>query len=61
MTRVVDLTTGYDSANPPSFKPSLPISSGHMVQFRAEDKEKGVKIALTIRYIPCYSWLLRIR
>ncbi|PBK96517.1 hypothetical protein ARMGADRAFT_699497 [Armillaria gallica] len=49
VTRVVDLTTGYDSANPPSFKPSLPISSGHMVQFRAEDKEKGVKIALTIR------------
>ncbi|KAK0210455.1 hypothetical protein DFS33DRAFT_1252201 [Desarmillaria ectypa] len=49
VTRVVDLTTGYDSANPPTFKPSLPISSGHMVQFRAEDKEKGVKIALTIR------------
>ncbi|KAG7452946.1 uncharacterized protein BT62DRAFT_959078 [Guyanagaster necrorhizus] len=49
VTRVVDLTTGYDSANPPKFKPSLPISSGHMVQFRAEDKEKGVKIALTIR------------
>ncbi|KAK0502948.1 hypothetical protein EDD18DRAFT_1306220 [Armillaria luteobubalina] len=49
VTRVVDLTTGYDSANPPSFKPSLPISSGHMIQFRAEDKDKGVKIALTIR------------
>lgn len=49
VTRVVDLTTGYDNANPPSFKPSLPISSGHMVQFRAGDKAKGVKIALTIR------------
>ncbi|KAK0441176.1 uncharacterized protein EV420DRAFT_1730510 [Desarmillaria tabescens] len=49
VTRVVDLTTGYDSSNPPTFKPSLPISSGHMVQFRAEDTEKGVKIALTIR------------
>ncbi|KAF9027123.1 hypothetical protein BDZ89DRAFT_987490 [Hymenopellis radicata] len=49
ITKVVDLTTGYDSSNPPSFKPSLPISSGHMIQFRAESPERGVKIVLTIR------------
>ncbi|KIY71646.1 hypothetical protein CYLTODRAFT_345563 [Cylindrobasidium torrendii FP15055 ss-10] len=49
VTRVVDLTTGYDSANAPSYKPALPISSGHMIQFRAENKDEGVKIVLTVR------------
>jgi len=49
ITNVVDLTTGYDSANPPTYKPALPLSSGHMIQFRAESKEKGTKIVLTIR------------
>ncbi|KAI0300256.1 hypothetical protein BC826DRAFT_668042 [Russula brevipes] len=48
VTRVVDLTLGYDSTNPPTYKPSLPTSSGHMIQFRAASKD-GVKIVLTTR------------
>ncbi|PFH47176.1 hypothetical protein AMATHDRAFT_77329 [Amanita thiersii Skay4041] len=48
VTRVVDLTTGYDSGNPPTYKPQLPISLGHMIQFRAE-REGGLKVVLTIR------------
>ncbi|KAK7023829.1 hypothetical protein R3P38DRAFT_2531749 [Favolaschia claudopus] len=48
ITSVVDLTTGYDSTNPPTYKPSLPLSSGHMIQFRAR-KEDGTKLVLTIR------------
>ncbi|KAF7295173.1 hypothetical protein MIND_01056100 [Mycena indigotica] len=47
VTSVVDLTTGYDSTNPPSYEPSLPLSSGHMVQFRASAND--TKIVLTIR------------
>ncbi|KAJ3562292.1 hypothetical protein NP233_g9666 [Leucocoprinus birnbaumii] len=47
-TSVVDLTVGYDSRNAPSYKPTLPLSSGHMIQFRAENKE-GMKIVLTTR------------
>ncbi|KAJ7074390.1 hypothetical protein C8F01DRAFT_1100349 [Mycena amicta] len=47
ITSIVDLTTGYDSTNPPSYEPSLPISGGHMVQFRAA--ANGVKIVLTTR------------
>ncbi|KAG5645035.1 hypothetical protein DXG03_007214 [Asterophora parasitica] len=49
VTSVIDLTTGYDSTNPPAYKPSLPLSSGHMIQFRAENKEDGTKIVLTTR------------
>ncbi|KAI8998909.1 phosphoglucomutase first 3 domain-containing protein [Trametes punicea] len=49
VTRVRDLTVGYDSGNPPSYKPTLPLSSGHMIQFRAESKADGTKITLTIR------------
>ncbi|TFK42809.1 hypothetical protein BDQ12DRAFT_624115 [Crucibulum laeve] len=49
ITSVVDLTTGYDSTNPPTYKPSLPISSGHMIQFRAKSKVDGTKIVLTTR------------
>ncbi|KAG5735532.1 Phosphoglucomutase-2 [Termitomyces sp. T112] len=49
VTSVVDLTTGYDSTNPPSCKPSLPLSSGHMIQFRAENAVEGTKIVLTTR------------
>jgi len=49
VTRVVDLTLGYDSANAPTFKPSLPLSSGHMIQFRAESGDASKKIVLTIR------------
>lgn len=34
MTSIRDLTVGYDSSNPPSFEPSLPVSSGsHMITF----------------------------
>ncbi|THG97101.1 hypothetical protein EW026_g4828 [Hermanssonia centrifuga] len=44
-----DLTIGYDSTNPPTYKPTLPLSSGHMIQFRAESPTDGAKITLTIR------------
>ncbi|PSS30877.1 hypothetical protein PHLCEN_2v2604 [Hermanssonia centrifuga] len=43
-----DLTIGYDSTNPPTYKPTLPLSSGHMIQFRAESPTDGAKITLTI-------------
>ncbi|KZT69052.1 hypothetical protein DAEQUDRAFT_811725 [Daedalea quercina L-15889] len=49
VTSVRDLTIGYDSANPPTYKPTLPLSSGQMVQFRAESPVDGTKIALTTR------------
>ena len=49
VTAIRDLTVGYDSSNPPSYKPKLPLSSGHMVQFRAENPTEGTKISLTIR------------
>ncbi|KAJ8481420.1 hypothetical protein ONZ51_g5995 [Trametes cubensis] len=52
VTRVCDLTVGYDSGNPPSYKPTLPLSSGHMIQFRAENKADGTKITLTTRHVP---------
>ncbi|KAH9065396.1 hypothetical protein EDB87DRAFT_1555578 [Lactarius vividus] len=48
ISSVVDLTLGYDSSNPPTYKPSLPLSSGHMIQFRATSQD-GFKIVLTIR------------
>ncbi|KAI0269854.1 hypothetical protein BC834DRAFT_574038 [Gloeopeniophorella convolvens] len=48
VTSVVDLTLGYDTTNPPTHKPSLPLSSGHMIQFRASSKD-GSKIVLTTR------------
>lgn len=48
VTSVVDLTLGYDSTNPPTYKPSLPLSSGHMIQFRAASKEE-LKVVLTTR------------
>ena len=44
----MDLTVGYDSTNPPTYKPNLPLSLGHMIQFRAASKD-GLKIVLTIR------------
>ncbi|OCB84119.1 phosphoglucomutase 1 [Sanghuangporus baumii] len=49
VTNVRDLTVGYDSGNPPSYKPHLPLSSGHMIQFRAQCQSDDTKIALTIR------------
>ncbi|PIL23725.1 hypothetical protein GSI_13475 [Ganoderma sinense ZZ0214-1] len=49
VTSVRDLTVGYDSANPPTYKPALPLSSGHMIQFRAENKVDGTRITLTTR------------
>lgn len=48
VSSVVDLTLGYDSTNPPTYRPSLPLSSGHMIQFRASS-QNGFKIVLTIR------------
>lgn len=47
--RVVDLTIGYDSTNPPNYTPFLPISSGQMIQFRAKSKNDETSIAMTIR------------
>ncbi|KAF8436904.1 hypothetical protein L210DRAFT_3688468 [Boletus edulis BED1] len=46
---VIDLTAGYgyDSTNPPTYAPRLPLSSGHMIQFRAHSAD--VNIVLTIR------------
>ncbi|KAI6019729.1 hypothetical protein F5J12DRAFT_812762 [Pisolithus orientalis] len=49
---VIDLTAGYgyDSTNAPSYQPRLPLSSGHMVQFRAQSTDDlNIKIVLTIR------------
>ncbi|TFK25021.1 phosphoglucomutase 1 [Coprinopsis marcescibilis] len=46
---VIDLTLGYDSRNAPSYEPSLPLSSGHMIQFRAGREEDPVKLILTTR------------
>lgn len=51
VTGVRDLTIGYDSSNPPSFKPNLPLSSGNMITFRAKDEAAGQEVVLTIRYI----------
>ncbi|KAJ7582492.1 hypothetical protein C8J56DRAFT_791746 [Mycena floridula] len=50
VTSVVDLTAGngYDSTNAPSYKPQLPFSSGHMIQFRAKNSD-GLSIVLTTR------------
>lgn len=49
ITSVVDLTLGYDSRNPPTYEPSLPLSSGHMVQFRAGEEQDEARLMLTIR------------
>ncbi|PPQ74181.1 hypothetical protein CVT26_006763 [Gymnopilus dilepis] len=47
--RIIDLTKGYDSANPPTYAPQLPLSPGQMIQFRAGDKSQGINIFLTLR------------
>lgn len=49
ITGIRDLTIGYDSTNPPTYKPALPLSSGQMIQFRAESLTDGTKITLTTR------------
>lgn len=49
---VIDLTAGYeyDSTNAPSYQPRLPLSSGNMVQFRAQStNDPDIKIVLTVR------------
>ena len=61
VTSVRDLTIGYDSANPPTYKPVLPLSSGQMVQFRAESPTDGTKITLTTRYVPISGPLTLVR
>ncbi|PPQ90139.1 hypothetical protein CVT25_012308 [Psilocybe cyanescens] len=48
INRVIDLTTGYDSGNPPDYRPSLPLSSGHMIQIRASDL--NANLVLTLRH-----------
>ncbi|TFK55033.1 hypothetical protein OE88DRAFT_1653657 [Heliocybe sulcata] len=47
--QIRDLTVGYDSSNPPTYKPTLPLSSGHMIQFKAESPAKDEEIFLTLR------------
>jgi hypothetical protein len=49
---VVDLTEGhgYDSTNAPTYQPKLPLSLGHMIQFRASSDSDDSRIVLTIRW-----------
>jgi hypothetical protein len=49
---VVDLTEGhgYDSTNAPTYQPKLPLSLGHMIQFRASSNSDDSRIVLTIRW-----------
>jgi len=51
--RVRDLTVGhaFDSGNPPSFEPDLPLSGGHMITFRGEENDSSdpIHMVLTIR------------
>lgn len=49
ITWLRDLTIGYDSGNPPSYLPELPLSSGHMIQFIAESRSASDRIYLTLR------------
>lgn len=49
VTSVRDLTIGYDSSNPPSFKPALPLSPGNMITFKAGDEGAEQEVVLTIR------------
>jgi phosphoglucomutase len=47
-----DLTVGYDSSNPPTFKPSLPIDpKSHMISFAvgSVDTGDGVEVTGTVR------------
>lgn len=46
---VIDLTTGYDSGHPPDYIPLLPISSGQMVQIKAQNIENNISLTLTLR------------
>ncbi len=46
---IIDLTIGYDSGNPPDYIPLLPISSGQMLQIKAQNLEKNVSLILTLR------------
>ncbi|KAF8964139.1 phosphoglucomutase 1 [Flammula alnicola] len=49
INRIIDLTTGYDSGHPPDYLPSLPLSSGHMIQIRAGSDVTGINLVLTLR------------
>ncbi|KAI5121018.1 hypothetical protein M0805_005964 [Coniferiporia weirii] len=50
ITSVRDLTTGYDSTNLPTYRlVHLPLSTGHMVQFKACSENSDLSITLTIR------------
>lgn len=42
MTTIRDLTVGFDSGNPPSFEPKLPVDrSAHMISFALGSVEHG--------------------
>ncbi|KAF9532444.1 phosphoglucomutase 1 [Crepidotus variabilis] len=47
--RIIDLTTGYDSGSPPLFKPTLPLSSGHMIQIMGKQLDSSNTFFLTLR------------
>lgn len=45
-----DLTVGYDSSNPPSFTPSLPVDpKSHMISFGISNAGEGVEVTGTVR------------
>lgn len=49
VTSIRDLTVGYDSSNPPTFKPSLPVSnSSHMITFTVGGDD-GCVVVGTVR------------
>lgn len=47
ITGIRDLTTGYDSTNPPDYRPHLPSSDGEMITFTA--RSAICSITLTLR------------
>jgi hypothetical protein len=61
---VRDLTAGhaYDSNNPPSFEPDLPLSGGHMITFRGEENDAPdpIRIVLTIRCVTVDNYFDRV-
>lgn len=50
ITYIRDLTVGYDSSNPPSFTPNLPIDpKTHMISFAVGDTTSGFEATGTVR------------
>lgn len=52
LTSLRDLTVGYDSSNPPTYEPKLPLDrSAHMISFSLGDTDSGdgVEVVGTVR------------